>query len=104
MKIWCLEDDENINNLVTYALQSAGYQVEGFTNSQNFLDNLEQSLPDLVILDVMLPDIDGLEVLKNIRHNSHTQDIPVIMLTAKTAEIDKVKALDIGACVLYYPN
>ncbi len=97
MKIWCVEDDENINNLVTYALSSNGYESKGFTKSEDFLKALLNETPDMVILDVMLPSIDGIELLEHIRKNNITKNIPVIMLTAKTAEIDKVKALDLGA-------
>lgn len=97
MKIWCVEDDENINNLVIYAMQSAGFEAKGFGCYSDFSDELENEKPDLLILDVMLPDVDGVEILRQMRQNAVTRTIPVIMLTAKTAEIDKVKALDLGA-------
>ena len=97
MKIWCIEDDININNLVVYALESAGYEAQGFTTYADFSAAMNKSTPDLVILDVMLPDMDGMEILGQLRENSETRAIPVIMLTAKTAEIDKVRALDMGA-------
>lgn len=97
MKIWCIEDDENINNLVTYALQSAGYEARGFSDFRRFSSRMAREMPDLVILDIMLPDTDGMEILKQLRSNPETRGIPVIMLTAKTAEIDRVKALDMGA-------
>ena len=97
MKIWCIEDDVNINNLVTYALESAGYEAKGFYNFADFDKEIKKDIPDLVILDVMLPDMDGIEILRKLRSNGITRNIPVIMLTAKTAEIDKVRALDMGA-------
>lgn len=97
MKIWCIEDDININNLVVYALESSGYDVKGFVNHAEFDIAMKEEKPDLIILDVMLPDMDGMEILRQLRRNSATHNIPVIMLTAKTAEIDKVRALDMGA-------
>ncbi len=97
MKIWCVEDDENINKLVTYALSSNGYESVGFTKSEDFLEAFSKDIPDMLILDVMLPNIDGIQLLEHVRKNNLTKNIPVIMLTAKTAEIDKVKALDLGA-------
>lgn len=97
MKIWCIEDDININNLVVYALESAGYDAQGFVTYADFDTAMKTARPDMVILDVMLPDMDGMEILRQLRENSLTRNIPVIMLTAKTAEIDKVRALDMGA-------
>lgn len=97
MKIWCIEDDVNINNLVIYALESAGYEAKGFYNFADFDNAIKKDTPDLVILDVMLPDMDGIEILQQIRDGATTRNTPVIMLTAKTAEIDKVRALDMGA-------
>ncbi|MBE6866220.1 MAG: response regulator transcription factor [Oscillospiraceae bacterium] len=97
MKIWCIEDDININNLVVYALESSGYDVQGFVNFYEFDIAMKNEKPDLIILDVMLPDKDGMEILQGLREKPSTSDIPVIMLTAKTAESDKVRALDMGA-------
>ena len=97
MKIWCIEDDANINNLVIYAMQSAGYDARGFGSYGDFAEAMKKDKPDLLILDVMLPDIDGMEILAGLKQNGATKHIPVIMLTAKTAEIDKVRALDMGA-------
>lgn len=97
MKIWCVEDDVNINNLVVYALESANYEAKGFTTYADFSEALKKCKPDLIILDVMLPDVDGMQILQHLRNEYSTKDIPVIMLTAKTAEIDKVNALDMGA-------
>lgn len=97
MKIWCVEDDININNLVTYALESADYEAKGFTTYADFSEELKKTKPHLIILDVMLPDVDGMQILSEIRSDPSTKDIPVIMLTARTAEIDRVHALDMGA-------
>ena len=97
MKIWCIEDDENINNLITYALASQGFEAEGMTCFADMDKKLQDSHPDLFLLDIMLPDTDGITILKKLKENSSTSDIPVIMLTAKNSEIDIVKALDLGA-------
>ena len=97
MKIWCIEDDININNLVVYAMESSGYTARGFTTYADFDRAMKTERPDMVILDVMLPDMDGMEILQQIRSNALTHSIPVIMLTAKTAEIDKLRSLDMGA-------
>jgi len=97
MKIWCIEDDININNLVVYAMESSGYEVRGFVNYTEFEQAMGEDRPDLLILDVMLPDKDGMEILKELRENDATYYLPVIMLTAKTAEADRVRALDMGA-------
>lgn len=97
LKIWCIEDDENINNLITYALTSQGFEAEGFGCYSEFRQKLKTETPDLVMLDVMLPDTDGITILKSIKTDSTLGDIPVIMLTAKNSEIDIVKALDLGA-------
>ena len=97
MKIWCIEDDENINNLITYALASQGFEAEGMTCFADMDKKLQESQPDLFLLDIMLPDTDGITILKKLKENSSTNDIPVIMLTAKNSEIDIVKALDLGA-------
>lgn len=97
MKIWCIEDDENINNLITYALTSQGFEAEGMLCFADMDKKLQNAQPDLFLLDIMLPDTDGITILKKLKENSSTKDIPVIMLTAKNSEIDIVKALDIGA-------
>lgn len=95
--IYCVEDDENIQDLVVYTLENTGFQAEGFEEGKAFKERLEQKRPDLVLLDVMLPGEDGIQLLKDIRGSEDTKDIPVIMVTAKGAEFDKVKALDLGA-------
>lgn len=95
--IYVVEDDINIQEIETFALSNAGYQVRGFITAQEFMESMDSVLPDLVLLDVMLPDEDGLSVLKKLRSNPETKSIPVIMVTAKTTELDKVKGLDMGA-------
>ncbi|MBP1571460.1 MAG: response regulator, partial [Oscillospiraceae bacterium] len=78
MKIWCIEDDENINNLITYALASQGFEAEGMTCFADMDKKLQDSQPDLFLLDIMLPDTDGITILKKLKENSSTSDIPVI--------------------------
>lgn len=95
--ICVVEDDKNIKEIETFALQNAGYEVEGFECATDFYDKLKERLPDLVLLDVMLPDEDGLEIIKKLRSREDTKGIPIILVTAKTTELDKVKGLDIGA-------
>lgn len=96
-KIHILEDDENIRGLICYALSSQGFEAVGHERAKNFIDKIKADMPDAVILDIMLPDEDGLSVLKKIRADIELEDIPVIMLTAKGSEFDKVKGLDSGA-------
>jgi two-component system alkaline phosphatase synthesis response regulator PhoP len=95
--IYCVEDDQNIRELVVYTLQMTGFETCGFANGRAFFNGLSQELPDLVLLDIMLPDEDGIEILKKLRASSATKELPVIMLTAKGAEYDKVIGLDSGA-------
>ncbi len=95
--IYIVEDDMNILEIEEIALKNSGYEEEGFMKAKDFFDRLEQKKPDLVLLDIMLPDMDGLSIVKKIRANDNTRDVPVIILTAKTSEIDKVKGLDCGA-------
>ena len=97
MKIWCIEDDLNINNLITYALKSQGFDAEGFCCYKDFEEKLKTDRPNLIMLDVMLPDKDGLAILAGLKNDDSVSDIPVIMLTAKNSEIDIVRALDAGA-------
>jgi len=96
-KIYVVEDDESIREVITYALSSAGYEVSGFENGEDFYDEMGKSLPALALLDIMLPGEDGLSILKQLRSTQRTKTLPVIMLTAKGSEIDKVKGLDMGA-------
>lgn len=93
--IYLVEDDDNIRKLVCYALSKEGYDIGGFAVPSEFWRAYEKSVPDLVMLDIMLPEEDGLEVLKKIRSNN--ENIPIIMLTAKGSEFDKVTGLDMGA-------
>ena len=95
--IYVVEDDKNIQEIETFALTNVGYSVKGFDCANTFFEALEQELPDMVLLDVMLPDEDGLSVVKKLRSRQDTVLIPIIMVTAKTTEMDKVKGLDIGA-------
>lgn len=95
--VYCVEDDKNIRDLVVYTLNSTGLEAEGFQDARSFKDALLNKLPDLILLDVMLPGEDGIQILKELRNGEVTKDIPVIMVTAKNAEFDKVQALDLGA-------
>lgn len=97
--IWIVEDEDNIRDLVLYALKAKGFAAAGFEDGAAFFAELDKggSLPDLVLLDVMLPGEDGLSLLKKIRNGSRTKALPVIMLTAKGSEYDRVKGLDLGA-------
>lgn len=92
--IYCIEDDESIRDLVIYALKKNGYEAKGYESGQVLYDNPE---PDLILLDIMLPGDDGYTILKKLKASHKTSDIPVIMLTSKTNEFDKVKGLDLGA-------
>lgn len=95
--IYCVEDDMNIRELVAYALKTSGYDAIGFENAAEFYKGLKDGNPDLILLDIMLPDEDGISILKKLRGKNEYKDIPVIMLTAKSTEYDKVKGLDVGA-------
>jgi len=96
-RIHIVEDDENIREIVIYALNSAGFEAFGFETGEEFLTALESGLPSLVLLDIMLPEVDGLTILKRLRNMPKAKKLPVIMLTAKNSEYDKVKGLDMGA-------
>ena len=95
--IWCVEDDASIRDIEVYALQSTGLEAKGFEDGDSFLSALKTELPDLVILDVMLPGTDGIEALKIMKSTAEYVDIPIILATAKGAEFDKVQGLDLGA-------
>ncbi len=92
-----VEDDKNISEIEGFALKNSGYSVEVYERATDFYEGIKESLPGLILLDVMLPDEDGLSILKKLRKERTTKKIPVIMVTAKTSEIDKVKGLDMGA-------
>ena len=95
--IFCVEDDDSIRDLMIYTLHSAGFEAEGFPDGAGLLDALQTETPQLIMLDIMLPGEDGISVLKKLRHQPSTADIPVIMATAKGTEYDKVMGLDLGA-------
>ncbi len=95
--IYCVEDDLSVRELVVYALKASGFEATGFEDAPSFYQEMKQQLPDLVLLDIMLPEEDGLSVLKKLKANLLTKHIPVILLTAKSTEYDKVLGLDSGA-------
>ena len=95
--IYLLEDDTNIRNFVVYALNNSGLEAEGFELPSRFWAAVEKKKPSMAILDIMLPEEDGLSVLRKLRESSETKDLPIIMLTAKSTEYDKVVGLDGGA-------
>lgn len=95
--IYLVEDDDSIRELVLYTLHTTGFEAEGFRNAAGFWQALEKELPQLVLLDIMLPDEDGLHILKRLRAGAETADLPVMMLTAKSSEYDRVVGLDSGA-------
>ncbi|MCM1114697.1 MAG: response regulator transcription factor [Clostridium sp.] len=95
--IFFLEDDDNIRKLVCYALHKEGYDIEGFEKPSLFWTRLDEEIPQLILLDIMLPEEDGLSVLKKLQNNKKHSDIPVIMITAKNSEFDKATGLDLGA-------
>ena len=95
--IYIVEDDVNIREIERYALKNSGFSVKEFDCGKEFFQSVEKKQPSLVILDIMLPDDDGLDILSNLRRSHHMAKIPVIMVTAKTTEIDKVRGLDMGA-------
>ena len=95
--IYFIEDDNNIRELVIYTLNTTGQEAVGFERPSEFWKALDEKLPELILLDVMLPEEDGLKILKKIRSSKLTENIPVIMITAKGSEIDKLKGFDLGA-------
>lgn len=97
MLIYIVEDDTDIRELESYALKNSGYDVQSFPEGKSFFEACKTELPNLIILDVMLPDFDGLSVLEKLRNDSRTKSLPVMLVTAKDSEMDKVKGLDMGA-------
>ena len=95
--VFCVEDDGNIRELVVYTLNTTGMEARGFENGSELMKALASEMPELVLLDIMLPGEDGLSILKKLKSSSKTKQIPVIMVTAKGAEYDVVKGLDAGA-------
>ncbi len=95
--IWCVDDDATIREIEVYTLCSTGFQAEGFADGRSMFEALEKRKPELIVLDIMLPGEDGVEILKKLRENPETKKIPVIMATAKGTEMDKIHSLDLGA-------
>ena len=97
--IWCVEDDNSIRDIEIYTLKSTGFEARGFEDGDSFWKELvsTDTLPELVLMDIMLPGEDGITLLKKMREMPKTEDIPVIMATAKGMEFDKVQSLDTGA-------
>ena len=95
--IWCVEDDASIRDIEVYALNSTGLAAEGFADGAAFWQALQKTQPELVVLDVMLPEIDGIELLRRMKADAALREIPVIMATAKGTEYDKIQGLDLGA-------
>ena len=95
--IWCVEDDGSIRDIEVYALQSAGLAARGFADGSSVWEAVRRERPDLVVMDIMLPGIDGVELLRRMRADPALSAVPVVMATAKGAEYDKVQSLDLGA-------
>ena len=97
MLIYIVEDDDNIRELEAYAMKNSGYNTECFESSKEFYKAITKTVPDLVLLDIMLPGNDGLTILGRLRDDPVTENIPAIIISAKTTELDRVKGLDLGA-------
>ncbi len=97
MMIYCIEDDNNVRDLVLYALKNNSMECRGFENATAFFTALHDQLPDLILLDIMLPGVDGYSVLRRLKNSDSTMDIPVIILSAKSQEFDRIYGLDAGA-------
>ena len=95
--IYIVEDDTNIREIESFALKNSGYQIQDFGNAKEFYRAVKEKKPDLALLDIMLPDEDGMEILQKLRKNPETKRLPIIMVTAKATELDRVKGLDLGA-------
>ena len=95
--IWCVEDDASIRDIEVYTLSSTGFEARGFDDGVSFWSALQDDVPELVVLDVMLPGVDGVELLRRMRQSERLRSVPVVMATAKDAEIDKIQGLDMGA-------
>ena len=95
--IWCVDDDNTIRDIEVYTLTQTGFEAKGFADGISMLEALKTEKPELIVLDIMLPGKDGVDVLKEIRSNPETRKIPVIMATAKGTEMDKIQGLDTGA-------
>ncbi len=95
--IWCVDDDRTIREIEVYTLEQTGFKARGFADGPSMLKALNTEIPDLIVLDIMMPEMDGTEVLKKLRSNAKHKDIPVIMATAKGTEMDKIIGLNSGA-------
>lgn len=95
--IWCVDDDNTIREIEVYTLEQTGFTARGFADGVSMLEALKTEIPELIILDIMMPELDGIEVLKKLRSESSYKDIPVIMATAKGTEMDKIGGLNSGA-------
>lgn len=95
--IWCVDDDSTIREIEVYTLEQTGFKARGFADGISMLDALKVEIPELIVLDVMMPEIDGMEVLKKLRAEPDYRDIPVILATAKGTEMDKIGGLNLGA-------
>lgn len=95
--IYCVEDERNIRDLLVYTLETTGFQAKGYADGMELWEGLKKELPELILLDIMLPGEDGYRILEKLKSIADTRDIPVIMLTAKESEFDKVRALEGGA-------
>jgi two-component system alkaline phosphatase synthesis response regulator PhoP len=96
-RIYCVEDDQSIREIEIYTLNSTGFEAEGFQDARSFFEAIKTKKPDLVLLDIMLPQEDGISVLRRLRSASETSDLPVIIASARGTEFDKIKGLDLGA-------
>ena len=95
--IWCVEDDESIRDIEIYVLNAAGFETRGFDNGLSFWEALKKEKPELIVLDIMLPGMDGVEILTKLKESAEFRNIPVIMATAKGQEYDRIRGLDLGA-------
>ncbi len=95
--IWCVDDDRTIREIEVYTLEQTGFEARGFADGVSMLEALKSEIPELIVLDIMMPEMDGLEVLKKLRSEAAYKDIPVIMATAKGTEMDKIGGLNSGA-------
>lgn len=95
--IYCVEDDKTIREMEIYTLEQTGFSARGFADGESMFEALSREIPDLILLDIMLPEMDGIEILKRLRAGANYKDIPVIMATAKGTEMDKITGLNLGA-------
>lgn len=95
--IYCVDDDNTIRDIEVYTLEQTGFSAVGFADGKALFDALEKEIPELIVLDIMLPETDGIEILKKLRSDAKYKDIPVIMATAKGTEMDKISGLNLGA-------